>query len=162
MLAKAFQRIPIFKDLTGDQLALLKPIFVIEECGEGEVIFEQDSTADYLYILVEGEVAIEFDPDDDSPIMVAKIHEGGVFGWSAAFGSGTYTSGAVCLADSQFLKVLGEDLKTLRQNHPKTGILILERLAAVVAERLKCSETHNQVLAMLEHGLTNGIKPIGG
>jgi CRP-like cAMP-binding protein len=162
MAATIFQQIPIFKDLTGDQLALLEPVFVIEECGEGDVIFEQDSAADYLYILAAGEVAIKFNPDDDSPIMVAKIQEGGVFGWSAAFGSGTYTSGAVCLADSQLLKVLGEDLKTLRQNHPKTGVLILERLAAVVAERLKCSETHGQVLAMLEHGLTNGVKPIGG
>jgi CRP/FNR family transcriptional regulator len=162
MATKVFQRIPIFKDLTADQLVLLEQLFVIEECAEGDVIFEQGSTAEYLYILVAGEVAIEFNPDDDSPIMVARIQEGGVFGWSAAFGSGTYTSGAVCLAESRLLKVLGEDLKTLRQNHPKTGILILERLAAVVAERLKCSKTHGQVLAMLEHGLKNGIKPIGG
>jgi CRP-like cAMP-binding protein len=162
MLTKVLHRIPIFKDLTSDQLSLLEAIFVVEECAEGNMIFEQDSTADYLYILAAGEVAIEFNPDDGAPITVARIQEGGVFGWSAAFGSGTYTSGAVCLAESRFLKVLGDDLKTLRQNHPETGILVLERLAAVVAERLKCSETHSQVLAMLEHGLTNGIKPIGG
>jgi CRP-like cAMP-binding protein len=93
---------------------------------------------------------------------VARIQKGGVFGWSAAFGSETYTSGATCLVQSKLLKILGADLKKLRQNHPETGILVLERLAAVVAKRLRCSATHNQVVALLEHGLMNGIKPIGG
>jgi hypothetical protein len=85
-----------------------------------------------------------------------------VFGWSAAFGNETYTSGAVCNSPTKLLKVHGCDLKKLRQNHPETGILILKRLASVVAERLKCSETHEQIVALLEHGLQNGIKPIGG
>ena len=162
MLTDIFTQIPIFSGLSGDQIALLEPIFSLEDCDNDRVVFKQDSAADYLYIVVEGEVAINFNPDDGTPIMVAKVQKGGVFGWSAAFGSGAYTSGAVCIARSKLLKVPGEDLKILRQNHPDTGILILERLASVVAERLKCSATHNQVVALLEHGLTNGIKPIGG
>lgn len=60
------------------------------------------------------------------------------------------------------LIVPGEDLKKFRQNHPETGILILKRLAAVVAERFKSSAMHEQVVALLEHALTNGVKPIGG
>jgi CRP-like cAMP-binding protein len=162
MLAKKFNHISIFAGLTINQMALLDPIFSLVDCEVDSVIFVQDSVADYLYIIATGEVAINFNPDDGTPITVANVQEGGVFGWSAAFGSGTYTSGAVCLSQSQLLKVLGDDLKILRQNHPDTGILILERLASVVAERLKCSATHNQVVALLEHGLTNGIKPIGG
>jgi len=162
MLTNTFSHIPIFAGLTSDQFALLDPIFSLEDCESDRVIFEQDSAADYLYIVAAGEVAINFNPDDGTPIMVAKVQQGGVFGWSAAFGSGAYTSGAVCIIRSKLLKVLGDDLKMLRQNHPDTGILILERLASVVAERLKCSTTHNHVVALLEHGLTKGIKPIGG
>jgi len=90
------------------------------------------------------------------------VGKGGVFGWSAAFGTGTYTSGAVCRGNVELLKVKGDDLKTLRQNHPETGILILERLAEVVAERLESSTTHSQVVALLEHALKNGVRPIGG
>jgi CRP-like cAMP-binding protein len=162
MLTKVFNQIPIFKDLTPQQHALLEAIFSLEECKCDAVVFEQGAEADYLYIVVVGEVAIVFDPDDGGPITVARLQKGGVFGWSAAFGSGAYTSGAICAEKSTLLKVLGEDLKKLRQNHPETGILILERLANVVAERLRNTNAHSQVFALLEHGLMNGIKPIGG
>jgi hypothetical protein len=66
------------------------------------------------------------------------------------------------MADTKLLKVGGDNLKKFRQNHPETGILILKRLATVVAERLKNSSTHDQVVALLEHGLKNGVKPLGG
>lgn len=162
MLRQILSQLSIFADLTQDQIALLEPLFSLGKCQEQEVIFDQGDPADYLYIVESGSVAIRFKPDDGEPITVACIQDGGVFGWSAAFGSGKYTSGAVCLAEVCFLKVLGEDLKKFRQNHPKTGILILQRLAAVVSERLKSTSTQEQVLALLEHGLTNGVKPIGG
>ena len=162
MIKKLLSQLSLFSDLSLDQLALLGPLFSLEKCGEENVIFDQGALADYLYIVVSGKVAIRFKPDDGEPITVARIQEGGVFGWSAAFGSGKYTSGAICLEDACLLKVLGEDLKEFRQNHPKTGILILERLAAVIAERLRSTAKHEQVVALLEHGLTNGVKPIGG
>lgn len=162
MLEEIFSQISVFEDLTLDQYTLLESIFSLSICEGDDVIFEQGTPADYLYIVVTGEVAIIFKPDDGGPINVARIQNGGVFGWSAAFGSSTYTSGAVCITRSKLLKVLGCDLKKLRQNHPETGILIVERLASVVAERLRGSATQDQVVALLEHGLTNGIKPIGG
>ena len=162
MIISILKQISIFADLNPEQYALLEKIFSLCHCDGDEIVFEQGDASDYLYIVVSGEVAIIFKPDDGDPINVARIQEDGVFGWSAAFGSDKYTSGAVCVAQSKLLKVLGCDLKQLRQNHPQTGILILKRLASVVAERLRSSATHDQVVALLEHGLINGIKPIGG
>jgi len=162
MLENIFNQVPIFADLTSDQYALLDSIFSLCYCEGDEIVFEQGDTADHLYIVISGEVAIIFKPDDGESLNVARIQNGGVFGWSAAFGSDTYTSGAVCILKTTLLKVLGSDLKNLRQNHPETGILILKRLASVVAERMRNSATQEQVLALLEHALTNGIKHIGG
>lgn len=162
MLEKIFQQIPIFADLNPSQLKIIDGIFELDLCSKNEIIFEQGDSSNYLYIVVDGEVIIHFKPDDAELIEVATIKNGGVFGWSAAFGSETYTSGATCTVKTQLLKVLGEDLKKLRKKHPETGILILERLAAVVAERMKHSSAHDQVVALLEHALTNGVKPIGG
>jgi CRP/FNR family cyclic AMP-dependent transcriptional regulator len=160
MLDAAFDQLSIFANLTTSQRALLQSIFVRRECKAEDVIFEQGDWAEYLFIVVEGEVVIRFKPEDGPALNVAHIRAGGVFGWSAAFGGDLYTSGASCVKPSTLLRVRGADLKKLRQEHPETGILILERLAAVVAERLR--HTHKQVVALLEHGLTNGVKPIGG
>jgi CRP-like cAMP-binding protein len=110
---------------------------------------------------VDGVVAIRFDPHDGEILTVATIEKDGVFGWSAVFGSDTYTSGAICMEDAQLLCVDGCDLKEFNKKDPKTCILILNRLAKVVAQRLKRSHRHSQVVAMLENGLNDGIKPLG-
>ena len=162
MLESIFSQIPIFAGLTPAQLEILEEIFELELCLDDGFIFEQGDIAEYLYIVVEGEVIIYFKPDDGETITVAIIKHGGVFGWSSAFGSDTYTSGASCTANTNLLRVRGKDLKKLHIQHPKMGLLILERLAAVVAERMRNSSTHTQVVALLEHALTNGVKPIGG
>jgi hypothetical protein len=49
------------------------------------------------------------------------------------------------------LRVRGEDLRNLCNENPDTGILILERLATVIAERLR--NTHDHVMALLLQGL---------
>ena len=53
------------------------------------------------------------------------------------------------------LRVRGSDLRTLCQEHPDTGILILDRLATVIAQRLK--NTHEQVITLLKQGLMHEV-----
>ena len=162
MLDEIFDQLAIFEGMDISQRSLLKKYFVVCECEDGQVIFAQGDHAEFLYVVIEGEVDINFKPDDGPELMVSRIKEGGVFGWSAAFGSGFYTSGATCTQSVSLLRVRGTDLKMLRENHPETGILILERLAAIVARRIENSDDRSQVMAFLEHGLKNGVKPIGG
>ena len=162
MLPVAFTQLQLFEGLNSTQLSSLAPLFKTCTCAEGDVIFSQGDIADFLYVVVEGCVGICFNPDDGEPIVVAQIESGDVFGWSAAFGSDHYTSGATCLEKTTLLYVRGDELKKFHEKHPKTGILVLDRLAKVVARRLERTHTHDQVVAMLEHGLKNGIKPLGG
>lgn len=162
MLYKAFNQLTIFEGLNASQQGLLRQYFFACECSGNQIIFEQGEPAEFLYIVIEGEVAIRFKPDDGPELIVSRIKPGEVFGWSAAFGSGTYTSGAVCTQSAILMRVRGSDLKMLRENHPETGILILERLASIVARRMENTQDHSQVMAFLEHGLKNGVKPIGG
>jgi NTE family protein len=124
----------------------------------GDVIFEQGDLAEYLYLVVEGEVLVRFKPDDGPALTVARVRPQGVVGWSAALGSPEYTSSAVCSEDSQMLRVRGEDLRELCEKYPEAGTLVLERLAAVIAERLR--NTHDYVMAMLEQGLHLGVRHI--
>ena len=60
MLETIFQQLSIFSDLQPGQCDLLKHMFSLEACVENQMIFEQGDIADYLYIVVDGEVAIHF------------------------------------------------------------------------------------------------------
>lgn len=150
-----FQRSPFFANLSTQQLALLKPLFMPSRCKEGDLLFEQGGVADLLYLVVHGEVIVRYKPEDGPEIVVARVKRGGIVGWSAALGSRHYTSGAICGADSELLCVRGADLRRLCNQYPETGIVVLERLADVIAERLH--STHNEVVVLLRQGLITNV-----
>lgn len=151
MPVNRFSTLALSHAFNPDQQALLDPLFLQWENGAGSLVFEQGDAADYLYILIEGEVHVRFKPDDGPAITVARVQPQGVVGWSAALGSPFYTSSAFCVAPSCMLRISAEDLRRLCEDHPKTAALLLEQLADVIAQRLH--GTHSQVVALLHQGL---------
>jgi CRP-like cAMP-binding protein len=130
-----------------EQVRPLADFFDREAFDTGTMIFAQDALAERLYILLRGHVAIRFKPYDGDLLAVTEICAGGVFGWSAALGRRHYTSSAVCTEDSEALSIRGSDLRHLCERYPETGVVVLERLAEVIAERLR--STHEQVVDLL-------------
>ncbi|MBN1145943.1 MAG: cyclic nucleotide-binding domain-containing protein [Anaerolineales bacterium] len=151
MSGNPFDGLSLFEGFTAAQRALLRPLFISSHEPTGTVLFEQGDPAEFLYIITEGEINIRYKPEDGPMINVARVRPEGVVGWSAALGSPTYTSAAVCMADCQMLRVRSQDLRHLCERNPETAALLLERLAALIAERLR--NTHNHVIALLEQGL---------
>jgi CRP/FNR family cyclic AMP-dependent transcriptional regulator len=145
------QSLPLFQGLDQKTLDLIIPRFEYETFLKDEVVFEQNARAVKLYILVDGKVEIRFKPEDGETLTVTEIEEGGVFGWSAALGRDSYTSCAVSVSPSAAFSVLGEELKHLCEQYPDTGVIILERMAEVIAQRLQ--KTHTFVVEMLREGI---------
>ncbi len=144
-------RFALIEGFSKDHLEILKPIIEDVHYETDQVIFNQGDEADYLYFVLDGKVSIRFKPEDGPELTVSEVDQGGVFGWSSAMGSRSYTSSAICTDNALFIRLEGEDLKNICQEHPETGILILNRLAGVIAQRLR--GTHEQVVALLHRGL---------
>jgi CRP/FNR family cyclic AMP-dependent transcriptional regulator len=151
MTVPTVQSLPLFQGLDQKTLDLIIPRFEFETFSKDEVVFEQNSRAKKLYILVSGKVEIRFKPDDGESLTVTEIIKGGVFGWSAALGRESYTSCAVSVRNSMAFSVLGDELRHLCEQYPDTGVIILERLAEVIAQRLQ--KTHAHVVEMLHTGI---------
>jgi CRP/FNR family transcriptional regulator, cyclic AMP receptor protein len=154
-----FDQLAIFEGLEPEQRKVLLPLFTPCDYYPDSLIFDQGEPAEFLYVVVVGEVVVNFKPDDGPSLIVARIKPGGVVGWSAALGSRLYTSGAICSTYTQMLRVRGSDLRRVCDDYPETGNLILNRLAEVIA--LRVSNTHEQVLALLELGLRNNLPGTG-
>lgn len=151
MSTDELQTLAFFEDLSQDQLAVLSPVFSACEFYDGKILFDQGAATDNLYIVVHGEVVVNFKPDDGELITVARVKPGGVVGWSAALSRKTYTSSATTVGLTRLLCVSGRDLRLVCREHPGIGKIIQDRLAAVIVERV--SKTHAQVMALLELGL---------
>jgi CRP/FNR family transcriptional regulator, cyclic AMP receptor protein len=143
--------ISLFNDLLQSDRELLAPLFNLICPRQGAVIFEQERSAEFLFVLLEGEVVVNFKPYDGPLLTIAHIHSGGVFGWSAILGRQVYTSNAVAVQDSSILRIRGDELRILCMRKPETGLAILERLAGAIAERL--NSTHAQIFTMLTESM---------
>jgi CRP-like cAMP-binding protein len=151
MTEQELARINLFRGLDPHKRDLITRLGTRQAFEAGDIVFSQGQPATHLYLLLRGKVTIRFKPDDGDPITVTELESGGVFGWSAVLGRGRYTSGAICQKQSEALVISGAALRRLCEVDPETGVLILERLAEVIAERLQA--THAQVLAMLHQGM---------
>lgn len=123
-----FDRIPshIIDEIAG---------FAVEETHPlDHVLFRQGEDADYLYILEDGQVAVT--APGEKPVTFPISEPGAIFGWSALVEPRKYTATAELSMDSQVVKIDGERLLRVFENHPHEGLTVMRRLAGVVASRL--------------------------
>jgi CRP-like cAMP-binding protein len=151
MSDEIFDLLPLFKGLNTEQRTLLRPLFEPCDYYADTALFEQGDPAEYIYLVVVGEISIRYKPEDGPEITLSHVRSGGVVGWSAALGNRLYTSAALCTVYTQTLRLRGADLHNLCREHPDTGLLILERLASIISERLR--NTREQVMALLTEGV---------
>jgi CRP-like cAMP-binding protein len=127
---------PFFRGLDEMQLASLDSYVELCHFTKDQVIFSQGQIADYVYILRLGEVIIQYKPYDAPLLIVTRIEPSVVFGWSAALGRIKYTSTAIAAVDSEAYQIQSEGLSRTCDQYPETGVVLLGRLAGIVAERL--------------------------
>jgi CRP/FNR family cyclic AMP-dependent transcriptional regulator len=152
MLDSLMDQLSVFQGFSPEQFALLRPLFTFFFIPAGTVLFEQGDPTEFFYILIGGEIAIRYKPDDGPALVIARLRSEGVIGWSAAIGSPYYTSSAVCSMDSTVLRVRSANLRKFYETNPDIGAIFLERLAALIEVRLRSN--HPQLMALLEERLS--------
>jgi len=156
MALDVLNHLGFFDGLSDDALDLLQPYFYSHTYEANSSIFEQGELAEYLYLVIYGEVIIHYKPDDGPEMVVTRVPPGGVFGWSAALGNVEYTSGAYCEEECEVLQVKGIDLRTLCNQHPEVGKIILERLSSVISQRWESRRI--EVTSILSNALQSTTK----
>ena len=159
MNLEKYTHLSFFAGLSVAEIQLLAPLFAPQTWVAGTPVFKQGDYAEYLYLVVSGEITIHYKPDDGPAMTLTRVQSGGVFGWSAAMNNPAYTSGAVCSLNSEILRIRGTDLRALFEKYPKLGKVILDRLASVIAERKKSQQ--GQVTSMLASGMRQPAKSEG-
>lgn len=101
------------------------------EVPKGGIIFKRGDPADYMYVVVEGEVELSV---DDEPLAAEIV--GGVFG-EMALVEATRVADAVAIRHTVLARFDREQFKELVQREPDLAI----HLVAVIANRLQVAVT---------------------
>jgi CRP/FNR family transcriptional regulator, cyclic AMP receptor protein len=134
----------IFDELTNTQLELIGSICTERLYQAGDVIFEENTPGDELYIIANGEVEIHVDPSlvnkesTAGPHVVATLRRGQSFGEVALVDQGLRSAGARCSAQDTRLIVIPRDkLMLLCDTYAQLGYRLMRNLAADLSMKLR-------------------------
>ena len=139
----------VFSTLGNAELGKVAALTLEKQYEAGTTLFREGDSADYLFILEEGKVALQLTLPGEVVQMSRKItvdvvSGNEVVGWSPVVEPYVYTLTAICLQKVKALSISGSKLRWLIRDNPKIGLEVLNGLIKVVASRL--SETR-RVLA---------------
>jgi CRP/FNR family cyclic AMP-dependent transcriptional regulator len=150
-IAEILQENPWFQALEPPHFRRLVDIATVKNWDEGDTIFRERERDDNLYLILEGQVALEVYVEGHGRITILTLGQDEIFGWSAALPVvGTRTASARAMRATQ---AIAFDSKALRQacgEDHDLGYHVYRRLTNVVAGRL--SATRLQLLDMYAHG----------
>ncbi len=120
--------VPVFKDLSPEDLMKLAEIASASEHGQGKVVFRQGDPGDVLCVVVSGCVEIR-----NGAQRIATQRPNDFFGELALFDQEPRSADAVCVEDTVLLEIGGADLEALMERRPE----IAREIIRVLARRLR-------------------------
>ncbi len=137
----------IFYDLTEPQLEMVATLCSEIEPKNGEIIFEENSSGDELYVVASGAVDILVSPaliqptstgQPTGPLAIATVRRGQTFGEVALVDQGLRSAAARCVAKKTHLLIIpSKRLIKLCDTYPELGYCLMRNIAADLAFKIR-------------------------
>ena len=122
-----------FNDATARKLAdVLSP----QQYAAGKVIFEEGAANPWLYLIVEGEVALEMCIPARGCTRILTLGPGDLLAWSSVLGGARMTAGAHALTDVRVLVASAQAILNLCAADHTFGFEFFQGVAAALSKRL--------------------------
>jgi CRP/FNR family transcriptional regulator, cyclic AMP receptor protein len=130
---------PLFQKIRQQDWKLLSNLFHERKFEQGEIIFEKGMPGLGMYIILEGDVKIVGDDSEGSPTF-AELAQGDFFGEMAVIQEGVRNATAIAATPCVLIGIFRPQLRELLKDRPNLGVLLYERLARVMADRLRLAD----------------------
>jgi CRP-like cAMP-binding protein len=139
---QVLERSEFFKGLDKKDIEKIAGLCREETFEPGQTIFRQGETGAGLYIIDEGQVALERTVDLRSrkgTVVIGILGKGRAFGcWSTLLGRPhSLLSSASCQKPTRAVFFNGTEIRALMLSNPALGFCILERLCFFLRERIQ-------------------------
>jgi len=105
----------------------------------GVLLFREGGSADVAYLITKGHVAVEIHAPSRGPVVVETLHAGNVVGLSWAAPPFRNQFDARAVDDVEAVGVDAAQLRAALAANPAIGFPFLDRLVAVILERLQAT-----------------------
>ena len=130
-------KIPWFQELKPEHVERFAEISHIREVKAGETLFREGDKEDYMYVVLEGRVALNIFVPHRGKVRIYTLESWEVFGWSSVTPVVRQrTAGATAVRDGRVIAIDAEKLRQACDQDHDLGYLVMSRLANIVASRL--------------------------
>jgi CRP-like cAMP-binding protein len=140
----------LFVNISEELETQVRKLCIPEEYQTDDVIFEEGSEAENLYILVSGEIELKYSlplKHETMEVSITKLKSGQAFGWSALSQNRHYSLKAIATTKSKTLCISGTQLMTLMEEYPELGYPVMKYVLNIVDARLQ--DTRNELRWLL-------------
>jgi CRP-like cAMP-binding protein len=139
-VTQELEKIPWFKELEPEHLQKLTDIAYLRHVRAGEVLFREGDREDYLYIVIEGRVALDIFIPHKGKVRIYTAEPWDLFGWSSVTPNNFQrTAGAVAVVDGLIVGIDSAKLRKACDDDHDLGYVVMRRLTNIVASRLLVS-----------------------
>ncbi len=139
----------IFYQFTPTQLELVSNLCIEREYNTGDIVLEENSDSDELYVIAQGEVEILVNPGlvsdqpevQREPVTIATLRRGQSFGEIALVDRGLRSAAARAAQNGTQLLIIPRDrLMHLCDTYPQLGYKLMRNLAADLALKIRTTD----------------------
>jgi diguanylate cyclase len=150
------KKITLFSSLTDIELSRIASYCEFFRYNKGDIIFQEDSLGDEVYIIKQGEILITRHDRDGEDISLARFISGECFGELGLFRNAPRSASATAGTDVELLMFPSTKFTSdmLFETQPQISARILQKLISMIANRMRSA---NNLLAEKTH-LTHELR----
>ncbi len=128
---------PVFREFDKDTLELLAGCARNEHFKAGQTIYSEGDSADKIYILRQGDIAVEISNPQTKPLIVETLHDGDILGWSWLVPPYRHMSDARAVTDVRAVSLDATCLRGKCEDNPVLGYEMFKHWLPPMAARMR-------------------------
>ncbi|RMG70124.1 MAG: cyclic nucleotide-binding domain-containing protein [Chloroflexi bacterium] len=133
-----FKQVALFHGLDDSQLDHLIEISHKLTYHQDDIVFEQGSAGDALYIIADGQVGVKVNDTDGDSYVALYLGKGQVFGEMALIDQGTRSATIIAAEDhTEIYRISTQDFITLCTQRPDIGYILMRNIAQDLSFKLR-------------------------
>jgi CRP/FNR family transcriptional regulator, cyclic AMP receptor protein len=168
MRVDLIRSVPLFSTLTDDEFNQLSHIFVTRAYRKHQIIFMEDETGSYMYLVLSGKIKVAKAGANGKETILAIHRTGDFFGEMSLLDGKTSPATVSAMEDAKIISVSGADFHKYLLHNEKVMLQIINvlcaRLRAVWNTQSQSSRTAEERIRMGIYDLANkhGIRDAQG
>jgi CRP/FNR family cyclic AMP-dependent transcriptional regulator len=130
MKVDQIRRVPLFSTLTDEEFRSLEHIFILRSYRRNQVIFVEEETGSYMYLVLSGKVKVAKTSSSGRETILAIHKTGDFFGEMSLLDGQTAPATVSAMEDSKIISVSGRDFHRHLMHNEKVLLQIINVLCA--------------------------------